>query len=506
MTGPRSQDSHTEQYNEANERRPMNRPATLFCALFVLTGCNIFAQARPPLLIRHVTVIDGTNRPAQPDRTVVIVDNRISAVENGVSVPVPPGAQVVEARGKYLIPGLWDMHVHMRGPRRGSEVDFVKENEAILPLYLANGITGVREMGGDIVDAVMRWRSEVNSGKRLAPRIATCGPKLDGPRPEWLGSIAIATPDQARAAVERVKAMGADFVKVYNEVPNIPRDAYLALLDEAKRLKMPVTGHVPLTLTVEEVSQGGQSIEHFNEYLPGCIRNEKTLKDDLREGRIGGSTYDSAVIRDYSSKTAAALFRNFAANGTWVTPTLTIARTEAFPRENRPRTDFRRMYLSPLWLKSWTDRDDESYGISQTEASQLRSHAKKQYRQSLETIRLMRKAGVSLLAGSDSGVSNASTFPGFSLHDELFDLVEAGLTPLEVLQIATVNAAKWLGRIDTIGTVEPGKLADLVLLDANPLLDIHNIRKVRAVIINGQLLDRARLDKMLAEVEASARN
>ena len=234
------------------------------CALLFLAGGVLFAQVAQPLLIRHATVIDVTGRPAELDRAVLIEHHRITVVGASASVPVPEGAQVIDATGKYLIPGLWDMHIHMRGSLKDSKVDFVKENEAVLPLYVVNGITGVREMGGDMADAVMRWRSEVEGGERLAPRIATCGPKLDGPKPEWPGSIAISTPDEGRAAVRRVKAMGAEFVKVYNEVPNIPREAYLAILDDAKHQNLRVTGHVPLTLTVEEVSKAGQNIEHFN--------------------------------------------------------------------------------------------------------------------------------------------------------------------------------------------------------------------------------------------------
>jgi len=460
--------------------------------LLLLAGDSLFAQASRPLLIRHVTVIDTGGGPAQTDRAVLIVGQRIAAIGASASVPAPEGAQVIDASGKYLIPGLWDMHVHMRGPLRESTADFARENEALLPLYLANGITGVREMGGDMAGAVMRWRSEVEHGERLGPRIATCGPKLDGPKPEWPGSIPISTPEEARAAVRGVKGMGADFVKVYNEVPNIPRDAYLALLDEAKRQNIRVTGHVPLTLTVEEVSSGGQSIEHYNEYLPGCVRNEKELKAKLEKGRIGGDVYDLAVLNGYSRPAAQALFKLFATNGTWVTPTLTIAHIDAFPRDRAEETNTLRRYLSPPWLASWTDRGDEP------DPSWSARYAKKQYRHSLETVRLMHKAGVSILAGSDTAVSNAFTFPGFSLQDELGYLVEAGLTPLEALQCATINAANWLGQLDSLGSVEIGKFADLVLLDANPLADIKNVQNIRAVVMNGRLLDRARLDEIRA--------
>jgi hypothetical protein len=232
--------------------------------------------ASTSIYITHVTVIDTKSGKEERNRTVIISGNRILDIQDSKQAKAPSGAKVVDATGKYLIPGLWDMHVHIRGSIKGSTPNLAEENEAMLPLYLANGVTGVREMGGDLVDVVLQWRSEVEGGKRVAPRIVTCGPKLDGAKPRFPGSIAITTPEEARTAVQRVKAMRVDFVKVLDSSPDIPHDAYLALLDEAKRQHLPVTGHVALTVTVAEVSDAGQNIEHTR-YFPGCVRNEKEL-------------------------------------------------------------------------------------------------------------------------------------------------------------------------------------------------------------------------------------
>jgi hypothetical protein len=231
----------------------------LCCRLLISAwACILSGQTPPTLAIIHATVIDGTGGPAQSNRTVLILNDRIMSVGVGAGVSFPKSTQVVDASGKYLIPGLWDMHVHMRGSSSGSSPDFSSENAALLPLYLANGVTGVREMGGDLVADVLKWRSQVLSGELLGPHIVTCGPKLDGPRPEWPGSIAITTPEEVRAAVRRVKAIGADFVKVYNEVPNIPREAYLALLDEAKQQQFPgklgMPGHVTVSSGSDRVN------------------------------------------------------------------------------------------------------------------------------------------------------------------------------------------------------------------------------------------------------------
>jgi imidazolonepropionase-like amidohydrolase len=463
-----------------------NLPSRLLIAAW---ACILSGQTPPTLAIIHATVIDGTGNPPLTNRTVLIQNDRIVSVSPATGVQFTKSTQVVDASGKYLIPGLWDMHVHMRGSRIVSSPDFADENAALLPLYLANGVTGVREMGGDLTADVLKWRARILSGEQLGPRIVTCGPKLDGPLPEWPGSIAISTPAEARSAVRHVNAIGADFVKVYNEVPNIPRAAYLALLDEAKQQHLRVTGHVPLTLTVAEVSDAGQDIEHYSEYLAGCIRNERALKADLLADRMGGGEYESEVVHGYNQNVARALFSKFAANHTWVTPTLVIAHQLATANKSRSSPDPRLKYLTPRWLATWNDREEEADKLD-----------KLRYRQGLDSVRSMQQLGVSLLAGSDTGASNPGTFPGFSLQDELAYLVQAGLTPMEALQCATLNAAAWLGRRDDLGTIEAGKLADLVLLDANPLRDIHNIRRIRAVVFNGKLLDRGRLDQMLAAV------
>jgi hypothetical protein len=268
---------------------------------------------------------------------------------------------------------------------------------------------------------------------------------------------------------------------------------------------MPVTGHVALTVTVAEVSDSGQNIEHTT-YLPGCVRNEKGLKADRLAKRITGFDYFVAVVDGYDPNIAEALFTRFVANHTWVTPTLASSHMSAYEDVERWDEDPRRRYLMPRMLATWGDRADSSSTLTQQEAALLSGYRKKQFSQALESVLLMHQAGVSIIAGTDTGASNPNMFPGFSLHDELGFLVEAGLTPLEALQCATLSAAKWLNRLDTLGTVEPGKLADLVLLDADPLKDIHNTTKISEVFLGGKEFDRATLDQMLRNAEAAAKS
>ena len=182
----------------------------------------------------HATVIDGTGAAPKRDQTVLVTGARITAIGNFSAIQIPPSAQMLDGRGKFLIPGLWDMQVHIRGGK-----DLVTANEAFLTLYVANGVTGIREMGGDLVDTVLQWRGEIAEGTRLGPQIITAGPKLDGPRPQWPGSLPIATAADARDAVAEVKRKGADFLKIYS---GVPREAYFTALDQAKKLSLTGSG------------------------------------------------------------------------------------------------------------------------------------------------------------------------------------------------------------------------------------------------------------------------
>ena len=253
----------------------MRAAAFLGTAILAVT-CSAAAGAVPPtppkldngrfpiLVLTNVTVIDATGAPAQPKMTVIIKGNRITALGRTARVHAPKGAQVVNAAGKFLIPGLWDMHVHFT------------EIERSFPLFMANGVTGVRNMGGELED-LLRWRAEVASGKVLGPRVLTCGPIVDGPQPAAHGpTVVVGTATQGRPTVDTLKQRGADCVKVYDR---LSRDVYLASIDQAKKDGLPVVGHVPESLTTKEASDAGQkSIEHLGSTLQGC----STIEDELR--------------------------------------------------------------------------------------------------------------------------------------------------------------------------------------------------------------------------------
>ncbi len=460
-------------------------------SLILICSSLLLAQqrtnSRQILVFTHVTLIDATGAEPKPDMTVVIRDGRIAALGRHGKIPPAKGARVIDARGKFLIPGLWDMHVHEWN------------KEAFFPLFIANGITGVRDMFAPL-PPIKQWRAEVAAGTTIGPQIVAAGIILDGPNPACAPcSIAVGNAADGRKAVLTVKEMGSDFIKVYSM---LPRDAYFAIADEAKRQNMVFAGHVPEFVSAGEASDAGQkSIEHLTGVLVACSAKEEELrKENEVRLRADGFRRDtmtleqSRALDSFDPKQAAALFARFKRNGTWMCPTLSVLRAQAFIGEADFRNDLRLKYIQNFLKKQfWED----AYGFSSRTAED-NARARRVFQKQLEVVRMMKRAGVDFIAGTDT--ANPYVFPGFSLHDELALLVQAGFTPMEALQAATRDPARYLGRLDSVGTIEKGKIADLVLLDANPLAEIGNTRKINAVVVGGTLITRPELDKMLADV------
>jgi len=457
----------------------MKTPIALFLILPALLLAQSNGSRQPaPLVLAHVTVIDVTGGPSKPDMTVVIRGDRISDIGKAGEMPVPPDATVVDASGKFLIPGLWDMHVHWY-------------NRDSLTLFTANGVTGVREMFGG--SNLLRWREQIAKGSLSGPRMIVASPIIDGPQPIWPNSIASGNEEEGRKAVRKVKQWGADFVKVY---ALLPRDAYFGIADESKRQGISFAGHVPFAVSAAEASDAGQkSIEHLTGILMGCSDKETELRNEIVKAKSPGarSRAQGVALETFNDRKAKDLFERFVKNQTWQCPTLTLLRSSAYLGDQSFRNDGRVKYVPRQLRERWglriANRNDDV-------------NAKKVFQKQVAIVGAMQRAGVPLLAGTDTG--NPFCFPGFSLHEELALMVIGGLTPSEALRAATLNPARFLGLEKTLGTIEPGKFADLVLLDADPLADIRNTQRINAVISNGRLLDRKALNKMLAQAEANA--
>src|SRR5580693_2194680 len=463
------------------------RVLAMLCGAAAFAGAAAAAAAAPasPLAITHVTVIDTTGAPPMADMTVIVQDQRIVDLGRSDAVHAPAGAQLVDGSGKYLIPGLWDMHVH--------EVfgDWLPRNEKVVPpLFVAHGITGVRDMGGDL-DVLKVWRAEIAAGRLLGPRMIIAGPMLDGPVPRFPSSAPVSNAADGRKVVDNLKAQGVDFIKIQSL---IPRDGYFAAADEAKKLGIVFVGHVPDAVRASEASNAGQkSIEHFTGIFEGCTAIEDQLIKGPRGLGLNVKTYDPAR--------AKALIALMAKNQTWQVPTLVWERGQWLVDDIDLSHDPLTKYAPSAWKDhTWPMFVSDIKKDMDTDPLPVR---KKFVQMELDMTLAMFRAGVPFMAGTDTA-AGVHIFPGFSLHQELVLFQRAGLTPMQALQTATLNPAKFMGRTADLGTVAKGKLADLVILDADPLKDIANTQKIRGVILAGRYFDRAALDRMLHDVEKAA--
>jgi len=491
----------------------------LLALLVTLLAAQTTPSAQPQaVVLRNVTLIGGTGAAAGPGMTVVVTGDRITAV--GRDAAVPQGAQVVDGTGKFLIPGLWDMHLHLRGDSRVPR--FTTFGEVLL---IANGVTSVRVMAGLPKFHDMKKRME--AGELLGPRMFLASRNMDGriptqklpPKPgdtageaeEWqsvgTGEIPrayqITNAAEARAAVAEARTSGVEFLKIHNE---LTPEAYFAIAAEAKANGLYLAGHVPTGVTVAALSDSGmRSIEHWGGVLEGCSSREaEILKAQLaavslpaaERGRRNAELRRMAV-ESYSAEKCAALAARFVKNGTWLSPTFM---PEGGARATAERNaDLAKYVFAPLrarWQQQIAGAPAPAPSSPQEQVLAKAADARRH-----DIIAVMKRAGVQFVIGTDSG--GAWRIPGRSLHEGMQEMVKVGLTPMETIVAATSSSARLLKREKELGTIQTGKLADMVLLDANPLQDITNTRRINAVIVNGRLMDRKTLDDLLARMAAA---
>jgi imidazolonepropionase-like amidohydrolase len=445
-----------------------------------------------PFAIANVTVVDVRGGTLLPARNVVVADGRIRSI----GTALPQGIRVIDGRGRYLLPGLWDMHTHV----------FAVSPLLDLPLYIAYGVTNVRDMQGcpqpgdpfvACREDKRRWTAEALAGERVGPRIvASTSWMANGPGmvrrlktvPAYFDT---ATPDQARQFVRHFVGK-AEAIKVYDR---IPRDAYFALIDEARKQRMDAVGHRPLAVSAIEAAAHQKSLEHarfiLHESFPGAAELRARPTADWREDR-------QRMLDEHDPQMAQAIFAAMKKHGTWYVPTHLTRWSDAYAEDRSLREDPLLRYLHPLMKRQWLEDVDEV--LAEDPSPAARETHRRFYRKGLELTGAAHRAGVKVLAGTDYIVAGAD------LHRELLQLRTAGLSPADVLRAATLSPAEYFGLEDHYGTVETGKVADLVLLDANPLADIRNTHRIAAVVFNGNVYDRAALDGISRHVERQARS
>lgn len=456
----------------------------LFSSLSVSSQTTIEGD----IIIKNISIINVENGNVIPSQDVVIKGETIARIESHTGKAKYKASEIVDGSDKFLIPGLWDMHVHIFNNN-----DPQPPNTWYFPLMVANGITGVRDMftkPNEQMDYIGKWRNELKTHSFIGPRIGAVGTLVDGV-PRIHNSDSVVNPTEAKAFVKKINTAGIDFVKVYG---NLSKEAFDALNKEASDAGLYIAGHIPKTISPLYASNAGQkSIEHLSGVHIACSSQENNLQNKSINGVQLFEMYQE-VSSSYDSVKADSLFTIFAKNKTWQCPTLIVNKVwfggEPFSKfEN----DEGLKYIPKQETDEWQSlRDFKQYAPSAYQQG-LTALFKDQQKM----VKRMAELKVPILAGTDIG--NPYVYPGYSLLDEIIELKNAGLTNLEALQTATLNPALYLKKIDSLGTVESGKYADLVILEENPLNDIKNIKSTWTTIINGRLFDKAELNRLLAE-------
>jgi imidazolonepropionase-like amidohydrolase len=381
------------------------------------------------------------------------------------------------------------MHVHF-----GGGPALVAENRALMPLYIAHGVTTIRDCSGDLPEEVLAWRGEIARGTLFGPRLLTSGAKLEGIKPIWKGTIEVGTRADVDAAIAHEKKVGVDFVKITDST--IDPQLFLYAISAARSAGLRVSGHIPLQDTVAQaVDAGISSLEHMDYAYKAGVKDEAKIAADFAAGRIDRAEAGRRIDAGFDPATAMASYRRLAAKHVFVTPTLNISNVTAHLDQQSHADDPYLAYIGPGLRKTYDWRIQRAASATPAEIAARHAH----FEHVAAILPMLQKAGVTVMAGTDAGFLNSFDYPGIGLHDELSLFVKYGLTPAQALSAATRAGPAWFGQLDLYGAVAPGKSADLVLLDRNPLRDIAATRAIRMVLVRGKAFDRAALDAMLAD-------
>ncbi len=443
-------------------------------------SCIIFFSYLPvygQYYLSHINVIGVENGNILKDQTIYIQGNTIKYItRRPIKISVAP---IYDCSGKYVIPGLWDMHIHDAGDDSSNRYEYI-------PLFLANGVTGIRDMWGS--EEMLKLRNEIKSGKFTGPRMIIGSPIIDGSKPFFSHALSAANEIQGRDYVDSLSKAGYDFIKIYSLVRE---PVYLAIADECKKMGIPLEGHLPIEIGLEEALDAGQrSFEHnfnINRYLTGkeaelllwsrhyldTVHSTKNPEFMVHNEPLG--------VRAKDFYLPSSVLNEMLKNRVAIVPTLTLAQGRSENSNLMAQRIQGLNYLSLGFVDYWMHQSS----AFPTEFEQTFGAAAK----------FLMDEGVLILAGTD--VNNPFCVPGFGLQQELINLQHAGLTNLQALQTATINPARFLYKENELGSVTAGKLADLLILDDNPLLDISNTQKINAVIVNGRYFSKSDLKKML---------
>jgi len=463
----------------------------IFSILFCLAASGVFSQKKDAdIIIKSANIIDVKTGKIISGKAVAIKDGKIINVFNEKLISGYNSKQILDAKGKYLMPGLWDMHMHF-----GGGDSLINENKNLLPLFLAYGITTVRDAAADISPSVLQWRDEIAAGKLLGPSIFTSGPKLEGYKSVWKGDIEVGNTKEIEQALDSLQKMRVDFVKITDNT--LKPDLFLEAIKLARKRGYRVSAHIPSALTMEQIANAGlSSVEHLGYALKAGSKVEKEISAEVAAGTLKGKAFNQKVMETFDETAALSTYRNMAKHGMYVTPTLSLNYIFTYFEKDNHKNDSYLQYIGKGLQKTYEGRVKR---VEQDDAEAI-AFRHQLFEKTVTTLPLLEKAGVKILAGTDAGYLNSYAYPGIGLHKELELLVKYGLSPLQALQASVINSPDFLGKKE-YGSIAEGKKADLLLLDENPLSNISATQKIFAVITAGKALDRKTLDDMLEQVK-----
>jgi imidazolonepropionase-like amidohydrolase len=461
------------------------------CLVFIVITVNVNAQIKKiDLIINNVNIVDVVNNKIIPNRYIAIQKNKIIDISNTSLNKSYTSQFTIDATGKYIMPSLWDMHVHFGG-------DSLKaENKMLLPLYMAMGIGHVRDCAGDISLDVIEWKNEIANGTLLGPTIFTSGPKLEGINSIWPGDLEISNETELTTALDSMQKLKVDFIKITDNT--LAPDLFLKSIIAARKRGWKVTGHVPATMNVEVFSKNGLSaIEHIGYLQRAASKNEDSITKLRAVNKISGREANELYLNSFDSTVAIAKFKQLAKNGTAVVPTINGSYITTYLDKTSHTNDDYLRYLGPALKRTYNWRIERA-SKDNIDAIAFRH---KNFEAAANLLPLLYKSGVVILAGTDAGFLNSFNYPGLGMHDELAIMVKYGLTPQQALICSIINGPAFFNQSKLYGAVAKQKNADLLILNANPLLDINNTKKIDAVINKGKYLNRKYLDNLLADTE-----
>lgn len=462
--------------------------------LFSLSSLAQFNR-KPDLAILNVDVVDVEEGVIVSGMDVIVRGDKIHDIVKSGTKEIDV-IRRVDGSGQYLIPGLWDTHAHPDDPEMWRMNPDEASRDLLMPLFVLHGVTGIRDMAGSL-KVVNDWQEKMANGSLLGPKIVAAGPLIDGPNPMWDGSIGIPSTNSVKTKVDSLIEAGVDFLKVYSLLPD---SIYYPLSEYANSIDFPFCGHVPQTVTNAQASKSGmKSLEHLLDIPLECSKLENKIRDNtldygVNTDRLSRYVYrNKLIIETYDSQKAKALYEVFVKNNTWHTPTISMWYKNAYYETEVEKDQAYFKYLPKYMQKYWTPQVNDHLQYRQAAFLEVKQLQVEHY---MRIINDMYKAGVKLLAGTDTG-ANPLCWPGMGLHLEIAMMEEAGLPPAEALKTATINPAIYLGIEKDYGSIATGKFADMVLLSENPLETVSNTQKIAGVIKSGSYFSKTRIAEYL---------